>query len=148
MIQRIQTVFLLLAMVMQGLLFKVNLYTAGISAEDEIQYNAWQHENITSKEIHVNILHIALQFALMGITLYTIFKFKQRKVQMKLCWYLVLGSAISFLLGAFNVINSNYTTFHFGFGAYIITIAIVLYICSYFFIRRDEELVRSADRIR
>jgi peptidoglycan/LPS O-acetylase OafA/YrhL len=148
MIQRIQSVFLLIAMLLQGLLLKVNYYTAGISVEDEIHYNAWQQENTTSNEIHVNIIHIALQFALMAITLYTIFKYRDRKMQMKLCWYLVLGSAISFVLSAFNIINSNYTTFHFGLGAYLISIAIILYICSYFFIRKDEELVKSADRIR
>jgi uncharacterized membrane protein len=148
MIQRIQTVFLLIAMLLQVLLFKVNFYTAGIGNLEEIHYTAWQHENITSNEIQVNLLHIVLQFVLIGLTLYTIFKFRQRKQQMKLCWYLALGTILSFLLSVFKIITLNYTTFHFGIGVYIISLAIILYICSYFFIRKDEQLVRSADRIR
>ena len=147
MIQRIQTVFLLVALGFHALLFKVNFYTLKIDT-NESYYSAWQSENTGSHEIHTNIIHIILQFALMGITLYTIFIYKHRLQQMKLCLYLILGTLLSLLMGIYNLFTTNYTEYHFGFGTYLITIIVMLYISAYFFIKKDENLVKSADRLR
>ncbi len=152
MIQRIQSVFLLVAGLLHVLLFKVSFYTAQFyTAQLEsstVRYTAWQHENITTHEIHTNLIHIIIQFALLGFTLFTIFSYKNRKEQMKFCWYLFLGTVLSFLFPVYAIFTANYSEYHFGFGAYVLGIAAILYICAYFFIKKDEDLVRSIDRLR
>jgi peptidoglycan/LPS O-acetylase OafA/YrhL len=147
MIQRIQSVFLLAAIGLHALLFKVNFYTLKIN-ENDAYYSAWESMNTGSNEIHINAIHIVLQFALIGLTLFTIFRFNNRKQQMKLCLYLLAGTALSFLFSLYNLFTTNYTEFHFGLGTYIISITAILYISSYFFIRKDDNLVKSADRLR
>jgi hypothetical protein len=147
MIQRIQTAFLLIAIGLQAMLFKVNFYSLKIDANDAY-YSAWQSINIGSNEIHINVIHIILQFALIGVTLYTIFLFKYRKQQMKLCLYLVLGTILSLLFSLYNLFTTNYSEYHFGFGTYLISILVILYISSYFFIKKDDDMVKSADRLR
>ncbi len=147
MIQRIQTVFLLVVIALQALLFKVSFYSLKIN-DNDIYYSAWQSINTTSNEIHINAIHIILQFILILATLYTIFKFKDRRAQMKLCLYLVLGTLLSFVFSLYNLFTTNYTEYHFGFGTYLISIIVIIYISAYFFIRKDDHLVKSADRLR
>ena len=147
MIQRIQSVFLLVAALLLATLFKLNFYTAQLE-NSEIRYTAWLHQNTTTNEIHINLIHIILQFAINGFTLYTIFSYKNRKKQMSYCWYLFLGSVLSFLFPVYTIFTSNYSAFHFGFGSYVLGIIAILYICAYFFIKKDEDLVRSIDRLR
>ena len=147
MIQRIQSLFLLVSAAFQAWLFKVNIYTLKIEAND-LEYTAWQSTNISSNEIHFNVLHIILQFALIAVTLFTIFRFRNRPSQMKLCGYLILGTLLSFAFSIYNLFTTNYTEYHFGFGTYLISTLVILYICAYFFIRKDEELVKSVDRLR
>ncbi len=147
MLQRIQTIFLLITIAFNALLFKVNFYSLKVNGND-LYYTAWQSINVGSNEIHFNILHILLQFALISLTLYTIFKYKDRKMQMKFCIYLIAGTLISFAFALYNLFTTNYSEYHFGFGSYLISLLVILYICAYFFIKRDEDLVRSADRLR
>ncbi len=111
-------------------------------------YSAWQSINTGSKEIHINIIHIILQFALIAITLYAIFLYKARAQQMKFCIYLVLGTLLSFTFSLYNLFTTNYSEYHFGFGTYLISIIAILYISAYFFIKKDDHLVKSADRLR
>lgn len=147
MIQRIQTIFLLITIAFNALLFKVNFYSLKVNSND-LYYTAWQSINVGSNEIHINILHIVLQFALIAVSLFTIFKYKDRKVQMKLCVYLIFGTLLSFAFALYNIFTTNYSEYHFGFGSYLISLIVIMYICAYFFIKRDEDLVRSADRLR
>lgn len=134
-------------MSLQALLLEVNFYSLKIETNDAF-YSAWQSINTGSKEIHINIIHIILQFTLIAITLYSIFLFKYRRQQMKLCLYLVLGTMVSFLISLYNLFTTNYSEYHFGFGTYLISIIVLLYISAYFFIKKDDNLVKSADRLR
>ena len=147
MIQRIQTVFLLVAIALHALLFKVNFYSLKIN-DNDVYYSAWQNINTGSNEIHTNVLHILLQFILIAVTLYTIFKFKNRPVQMKFCLYLILGTILSFAFSMYNLFTTNFSEYHLGFGCYLISLIVIIYISAYFFIKKDENLVKSADRLR
>lgn len=147
MIQRIQTLFLLIATGLQALLFKTNIYVLKAETSEE-RYTAWHSINVTTNVIHTNIIHIALQFILMGVTLFAIFQYRHRSRQMKMCLYLILGTLLSFLFGMYNLFTTNYTEYHLAFGTYIISIIAILYICAYFFIRKDDNLVKSVDRLR
>jgi uncharacterized membrane protein YczE len=147
MIQRIQTFFLLVATLLQALLLKSNFYSLKVELNN-VLYSAWQSINTGSNEIHTNILHIVLQFLLMGITLYTVFIYKNRPQQMKLCMYLILGTLLSFAFALYNLFTTNYSEYHFAFGTYIISILVIIYISAYFFIRKDDNLVKSVDRLR
>jgi len=147
MIQRIQSVFLLIAALLQMALFKVNFYSLKIGQND-VHYSAWQSINTGSNEIHINFIHICLQFILLLLSLFTIFRFNHRPQQMKMCLYLLLGTLFSLLISVYNLFTTNYDEYHFGFGTYLVSIIAIAYICAYFFIRKDENLVKSVDRIR
>ncbi len=147
MIQRIQSIFLLVAIAFQVWLLKVNFYNAMVNSND-VYYSIWQSINMVSNEIHTNLIHIALQFILIGLTLVTLFNFKNRKQQMKFCLYLILGTILSFVFCLYNLYTTNYSEYHFSFGTYLISLVVILYISAYFFIKKDDELVKSADRLR
>lgn len=147
MIQRIQSVFLLVAAALQVLLFKTNFFIMDVNGF-EVKYTAWHRINVGSNDINLNLVHIILQFALMAVTLFAIFKYKDRKQQMKLCLYLLLGSIVSFGFSLYNLFTTNYTEFHFSFGTYLMSLILMLYISAYFFIKKDDNLVKSADRLR
>ena len=159
MIQRIQSVFLLVAALLLATLFKLNFYTAQLE-NSEIRYTAWLHQNTTTNEIHINLIHIILQFAIIGFTLYTIFSYKNRKKQIKLaafnilliCGFIVLmfysyDNAKSFLDRSFNSQGAELSTTY-GIGMILPLLSLVFNFLAIKGIRKDEELIKSADRIR
>jgi uncharacterized membrane protein len=147
MIQRIQTLFLLAAIGLHALLLKVSFFSAKING-NEFQYSAWRTINTGSAEVHINVFHIILQFALMALTLFTIFRFSNRPQQMKCCIYLLLGTLLSLVFSMYTLFTTNYTEYHFGIGTYLLSLIIIIYISAYYFIKKDDDLVRSADRLR
>ena len=146
MIQRIQSVFLLVASAFQAWLLTAAFYTGKVK-EYDVTYTAWQSINTGSGETHFHLLHIILQFGLIGVTLFTIFKFNNRKQQMKLCLYLVLGTILSFVFSVYTLFTTNFSEYHFGFGTYLISILLIVYVSAYFFIKKDDDLVKSTDRL-
>ena len=74
MIQRIQSVFLLIAAALQVLLFKTNFFIMDVNGF-EVKYTAWHRINVGSNDINLNLVHIILQFALMEVRGIAIFKY-------------------------------------------------------------------------
>ena len=83
--------------------------------------------------------------------LITLFSYKNRKLQIKLC-YLIMLLNLSLFSTVLCLTNQLYK--HglekptFLFPTYLILVAIVAAFWAGIFIKKDEELVRSADRIR
>ena len=136
MIQRIQSVWLLLASVFAFLTMKFPFYYIGTNP------------NVASDQFNAttNMILLILTSILGALCLFIIFVFKQRKLQM---WLTVLALVIS-LLNIF--LYFNYKKEYTGGGlalTSVLTFAIPLFL---FFavqgIYRDQKLVRSMNRLR
>lgn len=93
---------------------------------------------------------MVLNALILIIGIATIFLFKNRKLQFKLANLLVLFNM--FLIGLFfllTYINGNVNgTVSFEFGAFLPIIGAIFAFLAAHFIKKDEQLVRNADRIR
>lgn len=151
MIQRIQSVYLLLAFILVGLLFlfPFTTFVAGgtyqlllrgiISLNQEIA-NIRQPYWLSGLGAIVSILILA-----------TIFLYKNRKLQMYLCF-----TAIVLLLalnGSMYLISQKYQVFlnaeiNYKFTVILPLVSAILVFLAYLSIKKDERLVRSLDRLR
>ena len=137
MIQRIQSLYMLLvAAIAGGLTFVFSLYTLENGAE------------VFAKD---DLVHLGLFMASAALALITIFLFKNRKLQFVLNRFNILFHLI--LLGLFvyriliisgevNEISEK------GIGVVLPLISIVLLVLANRAIKKDEDLVKSVDRLR
>ncbi len=143
MIQRIQSLYLLIHMILSALLFffpfQVNI--VDLSKIKDLQLSLIKFENT----------HLFLAAIFNLITLVDagviIFLYKNRKVQMLLCHYL---TAMNIVLLGLMYFGANQIE---GLPTYklpfiIPVLNIVLSQLARYFIHKDEELLRSANRIR
>ena len=131
MIQRIQSIYLMVAAISMSLIsFKVTVYTLNetlFMAQDD------------TKMFILTI--VGAIFSLLGL-----FMFKNRKFQMKLIRLTVLiqmiiGVRIFMLFNKFEVVLNNSFLFLMAF-------TLIALIMAYRGVKKDEDLVRSVDRIR
>ena len=131
MIQRIQSIYLLVAAISMILIsFKVHVYTLNetlFMAQDD------------TKMFILTI--IGAIFSLLGL-----FMFKNRKFQMKLIRLTVLiqmiiGVRIFMLFNKFEVVLNNSFLF-------LLAFTLIALIMAYRAVKKDDDLVRSVDRIR
>ena len=131
MIQRIQSIYLLVAAISMSLIsFKVSVYTLNetlFMAQDD------------TKMFILTI--IGAIFSLLGL-----FMFKNRKFQMKLIRLTVLiqmitGIRIFMLINKFEVVLNNSFLF-------LLVFTLIALIMAYRGVKKDDDLVRSVDRIR
>ena len=150
MVQRKQTLFMLVAVVLSVLCLCLPIgtfYAEGMRMGTE--YNLWIYTMQGARDFSVCPLFIILLLSsVLGI--YSIFTFHNRIFQARLCvfnmllligWYIVFG-VFSQVLGGGNI------TFELEFASVAPMFAIVMYFMSYKAIWSDEKLVRAADRIR
>ena len=149
MIQRIQTLFLLTLVTLSVILFYIPF--AQINIGDSKYLLTLMPGCLKTMVKPFIYVPIALNGIIALLSLYTISKYKRRKKQMKYCQLLMLLSAI--LIG--NLFTLNFVKagdvppiMDFKFIAFIPAINIVLAFLARWFIKKDEDLVRSADRIR
>jgi len=144
MIQRVQSLYLLIALLISGLLsFSVILwenysgikyYLVGMIKED-----SWE------------LVSIPIVFILSAVlSLLAIGNFKNRKVQIKLNRFNVVTNL--YLLGIFVYLLLSLSGENFiskkGIGLFLPVIVIVLLVLATKAIQKDEELVKSVDRLR
>ena|SRR6218665_3923968 len=150
MIQRKQTLFLLELMFLGiALLFVPNSTLLTSSSSVSICLLPLQ-EPYTSTTGHY--LAMALNFAGLALTVAAVFLYKRRELQLKLCYVLaMLWALLGFMLGLCNFVQpgndvlsvqNNYT------GVVISVFAIAAALLAARFIRKDIDLLKSADRIR
>ena len=136
MLQRIQTIYLFLAAICSaGLIFVFQL-----------------GENIAGEPVYADelLLVFALFMISAAISLFTIFLFKNRKLQFILGRLNILLNLI--LLGLFvywslNISGEAYVSEK-GIGMLIPVISIVFLVLANKAIKKDEDLVKSVDRLR
>ena len=157
MIQRIQTIFLGLVILLgvaafflpimsftaDGFTYTMNLYKT-VAADDLT--------NVISKNMGVG----ALQGIVQLVALIAIFLFKNRSLQIKIGKLIILliafqiaavvmySDTVKTLMG----INPEDIAVGFGLGAIIPVLSLVCAYLAVHFIKKDDKLVRSADRLR
>ena len=144
MIQRIQSVFLLLAAIIMGALFKVPFAMSDKIAspffEDKL-FNVLDHT-------------VLMVLAILGgiIALASIFMFRNRNLQLRL-GYVGIITSLFLALVAFWLVYSNAdamgdTQIEDQFGLYLPPIALVFFFLANYFIKKDQKTVESMDRLR
>ena len=154
MIQRIQTVYLLLAEILLGILFFVPF--AEISSKQGILYHAnlqgiYQEGAKGSEFFQSNLLVLLFWIACLIITGLTIFMFKNRKRQVQVSIFnSILSLIISGLIFLKVLMVSNQLSGNYSLTVYLVfpVISAILIYLAIKAIEKDEMLVRSIDRIR
>jgi uncharacterized membrane protein len=144
MIQRIQTIFLILAALCFGALFKLPLLT---STKSSAQFLA---DHVYSIQDHLILLSITC-FAI-GVSVLSIFMYKNRKLQRKLV-YLVIILGIALSISAYFVLKMKggealASGIHLQAGLFLPLAGMVFCFFAGYYIGKDEKLVKSMDRLR
>jgi Domain of unknown function (DUF4293) len=147
MLQRKQTLWMLLALICAVLTFKLSFYHGQVAVGQyghELRYlTAWPHFiNGRSGSMLILIVTIAL---IIGIG-WNIFNYKTRSKQL----WITIGLIVLSLL---NIVLYGYDISEFQEGGLSLTAVVVLAIPVLLFmaargVRKDEKLVKSADRLR
>tara|TARA_B110000495_G_C22957598_1_gene561115 strand:- start:524 stop:916 length:393 start_codon:yes stop_codon:yes gene_type:complete len=130
MIQRVQSLFLFFA----ALLNTVILFYAPIFINSE-------EKKIIMKDLQYPSLLLVLSTLL---ALFAIFQFKNRLRQLMIVYLSRLSIAISFLI--FILFKEDENQLY--YGSFLLILPYIILFFSAYFIKKDEKLVRSADRIR
>lgn len=152
MIQRIQTVFLLLVVICMTLMLFFPVWEAGTPTNAEyIKLTPW---NLTLEGQVINFPYTfiaTLAIASIVVALIEIFKYNNRLLQMKLGALNSLFMAASLGVAVYfytEIIKQYPVEGNFGPALYLPAAAMIFNVLANRFIRKDERLVRSADRIR
>lgn len=142
MIQRIQSIYLLLVAVLSGgLIFAFHLWKL---AENKVfALELFSAESMVDKSVPVLFLASAV------LALYSIFSFKDRKKQFVMGRLIILINL--FLLGVLIYLSLNLpgeVTSEKGIGMFIPVVAILFSVMANKAIKKDEDLVKSVDRLR
>jgi hypothetical protein len=154
MIQRKQTLFLLFSiLIMVGYLFAplIRLEGGGVPASYLYPYSMYFSKNVNFPIIghyFVLLCMVAAGIAI-GINLVTIFLFKFRRAQIVFSWLSIIPLLYTFCYvyykwSSAEVIEDQY----FYYGNISPLVAVVFVFLAMFYIRKDEELVKSVDRLR
>ena len=139
MIQRIQTIWLMLAAVAAFLTLKLSFFSGNMVAAD--QTKSFKYLTATS-----SLVLLVFTIVLGTAALINIFLYKNRKLQMRICLAAVLLAILDIVL-YYNQAQ------HFAEGNYDLTAIISLAIPVFFLlaargIYKDQKLVKSLDRLR
>lgn len=139
MLQRIQSLYLLVATILQLLLFVLPFATAEKAAEGPFSDGDLDlYDNV----IMLSVLIVALLFSFICI-----FLFKNRKLQMNISLGVIVLSVILTALAAYFAFGSAVAA-SIGIGLFIPIIAILFSFLAYRGIKSDDELVKSSNRLR
>ena len=142
MIQRIQSIYLLLVIFLSiGAPFFLKLW---VEADNEVfAFDLFAYESILYKLVPISIIISAL------LALITIFRYNDRQQQFVLGRIIILINL--FLLGILIYLSLNIPGEIFsekGIGMFIPSIVILFSVLANKAIRKDENLVKSVDRLR
>lgn len=154
MIQRIQTIYLLLASVLTMLMFFLPVAEL-ISTDGQLYTLNYRSISLTQANPPQQVLYtypMAILFTLiMLLSITAVFLFKNRKLQMRitmLAILLALGATGLMAFYIFGAMDVEIETIHYGLTTIIPLVDIVFLFLAYKGIQKDEKLIKSMDRIR
>lgn len=149
MIQRKQTLFLLATAIIAIITLFVPFLTIEITTPAAIGLSlaeGLKHQEVVNSQIYFPFI---LNCLVIILSLVTIFQFKNRILQFKLAnLTLLICVFVTGLFFLLNFFNHKPDGLHFTFGAFLPIIGGAFAFLAGHFIKKDEQLVRSADRIR
>lgn len=155
MIQRIQTVFLFLVSVAMGVGLLTSLW-AKTSSNEIVTLTAFSMKHIQGERVlhETNTVYLGILAVISaGIALFSIFQYRNRFRQMLLG--MINSILMAIILGFSLYLSFNGSEYfdasnrgHYTTGFYAIAAGLLCNALANRFIRRDEQLVRSADRMR
>lgn len=141
MIQRKQTIWLLLAAIFAFLYTQVPLYSATSATMQETKFVATED---------LLLFAVAIATGLLAAT--AIFLFKNRRTQAKLSWFGLLFSIGLIALEVWKIDafqkENTLSKASYSWGSLLPIALVVLFILAISGIRKDEKLVKSLDRLR
>ena len=145
MIQRIQSIFYLLAAICFGALFKLPFATSEVAIPQflgDMIYNVMDHIVLTG------LAGLGILVSLMAI-----FMFKRRDLQVRLGYVVIIVSILIPLVAVLLMYNENTATndtsqINDASGIYIPIVALIFGILANRFVKKDDKLVKSMDRLR
>ena len=161
MIQRIQSVFLFIISILMLLLLYSDIWVISKPGSGEIvTMNAFQIQHFEKQDGEKQVIetqnsfYIAILAVLSaGIALFSVFKYKNRMLQLKLgllntlLMVAIIGIIIYFVYDMEEMLpDASEGTF--GIGIFYPAICLILNWLANRFIRKDEQLVRSSERFR
>lgn len=155
MIQRIQSIYLLIAALCSGLLLAAPLYnieTATATYQLFLGGMVQTNPKDTILTSQPAILAVGILLSLFPIII--LFLYKKRQVQMRLAVSAMMANTAMLLLlvGIVNKSIDHITELHvketYGFGLILPALSIVFLFLANKAIRKDDNLIRSADRLR
>ncbi len=150
MIQRIQSLYLLVGSIVQ-VLFATGTYFTFNALESSYKVTGSGFYNSTGEKTDGDMKTLILGIGIAALSLVTIFLFKNRKQQMKfarICALLTIAEIIFLVISYFNVKEIAENEISIGFASFILPISTILFLLAAKSIKKDDELVRSVDRIR
>lgn len=168
MLQRVQSIFLLLVAICMILMLFFPIWSKGGTSDDQtemIELNAFKQvytsvdtmsadQESAMEEETVSRIYIAiLALIAAGVAVFSIFKYGNRLTQIKLgalnslLMAGTLGLSLYFIMDAEKVVNPSVQG-NYSLGFFMPIAALIFNMLANRFIRRDEKLVRSVDRIR
>lgn len=150
MIQRIQSVYMLIAVVVSVVCLCMQIGTFMVDETVVTRmYNLWMTDAEGMHSLQTWPLFIVLVFS-SAFGLFTIFMYRNRIVQARFCLFnalLVIGWYILYAVFA-HVLAPADSSFSLSVSAVLPLVALVGYVLARRAILADEKLVRAADRIR
>lgn len=152
MIQRIQTIYMLVALVMCiiCLSLPVGAFVPRVMGDTLEMYNLWIRIGNGAYDFSVWGLFAILLIACPFI-IFAIFMYKNRRLQARLCTFsglLLVGWYAVYAFFAFSLANGFNSDFAVRFPAALPLVSLILLVLARKAILADEALVRAADRIR
>ena len=156
MIQRVQSVFLIFVIIVQIILFFTPL-AVFISDTSYYQLFLTQMKNMTPNSNMDMSRMIAMPLSIMNVVIIilaaiTIFKFKNRVLQMRLNRFnilLIIILVVGILFGYPQwMLQQAGSIVTYEYGTYLPLISIIFLFLANIYIHKDEKIVRSADRLR
>jgi hypothetical protein len=140
MLQRLQSVWLLLASVLAFTTLKLSFFSGNILVNTAKEFQRFT----AMSNIPLMILTVGVAFA----SLITIFLFKDRKLQMKINAAILAVSLINIVLAYLQTGNFIVNEWTYDLTSLVYLAIPVLLILALRGIYKDEQLVKSADRLR
>jgi hypothetical protein len=155
MIQRIQSIYLSVIVLISLMFFKGNMLTfsaktgevIGITFNGIFSTKEGQNPELLEKLLPLSVIIILIII----IALVTIFLFKNRKVQLRFSWSLIIVASV-FVIALIHVSFKTLSGFDAsiipGFKMILPLLILILSILAYRGIKKDDQLVKSYDRLR
>lgn len=158
MIQRIQTVFLLVVALAMGAFIGLPVWEkVGTAGEQSIKLNALTltHQiNSVQSQIDPMYHYLGLAVLVAAVALFTIFQFRNRLLQSALCavnsilMIVLLGLVVYQTLYKAGKLFEPEVQGEYGYGFYALVVAMIANVLANRFIRKDEKTVRESNRFR